>query len=418
MPNLAALTFFVAAALGCSSRAPTSDPDPSGMTEATPDPAPQGPTKARPRPTAPAAIAADPEQGCSFGDPIQVWPRAGVASIVAAPNGEFALVGVGRGRGSGEDVFVVGIDASGASHVAARTRLAHPVPQARRTVAPAISALSDAIAFAVVDAEHHVQYGWVGLQESETQLSLRSVGEGAALHYSPAMHPQGQGWLIAWTDASQSPNRLQVRRIDVDGRGPAATDLTPSGGSASAPTFLTGSETPTLVFLDARQGLSVAYRSAFDGRAFGSAEVFRPLNVLTAAPSAIAVRLENEDWLGVTAVGEGAQAYVPLFSASGPRRTLLAPGGRGVVRIAAAADGTAAYFAADHPTTDEEDGPRAIEVRSMTGGELSAPTSLETPDRMALSVRIARSGAQLGIAFGDESGVYAVLARCALPDPS
>ncbi|HJL17785.1 MAG TPA: hypothetical protein RMH99_19125 [Sandaracinaceae bacterium LLY-WYZ-13_1] len=379
-------------------------------------------------PAAPVAVARGdapalpdaPEAGCAFAAPTRLLPRPAWVDVAGA-DGAFWVAGTTAGD-DGEEAVLVRVPLDGAAQVSARASLEEAVPADRRRAAPALTIHDGRAILALVDASHRVRVARFEPGPSAA-LAFATAAEGASLRFSPALAPAGDGWVLAWTDERGTPMRVRAARLDASGaRRGEPTDLTPAGGGAAAPAFARGAEPPVLVFVDPRQGMSVAHRVAVTDAGFSGPAVARPVGLVAEPPETAAVRLGATDWLGYTAVGNVATTAVGLVRLEGTSDPvpLVAGTGYGVLHVDATRLGDGAVFAADAPTDSPPDAPRELHVRVVDadGTPLGEATVASGPDRAASRGRVAVASGAVATTFVSTDGTYVALGRCASGEQS
>ncbi|MCA9611026.1 MAG: hypothetical protein KC619_35775, partial [Myxococcales bacterium] len=343
-----------------------------------------------------------------------VFGGDGWADVAAAGDG-FVVAGVSR-LGDGEHAFAAQVIAGRAPRPIARLALEADAMGGHRRASPAVAAEGTEVAFAWPDGERHLRWATFDVAGSGPLRPI-TVAEGASLQFSPTIARHDRGWLVAWTDQEGGHRRVLATRI-ANGRAAPPTDLTPSAGGAVSPSFVPGAEAPRLVYVDARESMSVIHRVDASGDAFGATEVIRPVSLLTDPPLAASVRMRGSDWLVYTGIGSiatTAVGLVPLVGSQPP--TTLVPGtGYGVLYVDAAPFADGAVVATDVPTASPPDSPREVQLRVIDPtGTAGEPVTIRGPQGTAARVRVASRGAEVAVVFADGDAVWAVLARCAPP---
>jgi hypothetical protein len=356
-----------------------------------------------PAPDRPPMIVDAPEGGCAFDTPVRVWEGEGWASI-AAHDG-FVIGGT---AGTPEVAFQTRLALDGTITPIARALVDPPLPTGRRLAAPALAASPAGVAMVLVFGDRTLRLAGAG------DFVWHEIGEGASERFSPALHYDGEGWLIAWTDERESPVRVRSARV---GDPHPSHEIRPSSGNGTAPAFVQGAPAE-LVFFDAREGMSVAHRVRFDDGALGEIEVAQPVNLIASPPELAAVRIGDSLWLGYTAIGSMATTAVGLVQAGTetPPTPLVRGTGYGTLHVHAASLGQSrAVFVADAPQGSTRDAPRELHVRIVDSNGAGEPAILRGPSGGASRGRIAHAGGgQVAVSFTDRDGIYAALGRCAL----
>ncbi len=393
------------------------------------DPAPPAtPVEAPSETSTPSAPAVDPdepgefvapsapESGCAFGESSVAWRRPGWFDVAAGPRG--FLVGGSASHGAYEMAFLTAVNSGGGSHVLAQQRLEAPVPDGHRRAAPALAADDEHGALALVDGQQRLLIARF-VPRAASALNFAVVAEGASLRFSPALARHEDAWWIAWTEErGEDGRRVLAMRVPDQGDVPEPQDLTPEAGGAAAPAFVAGLEPPTLIFLDAREGTSVAHRARVAGETFGPTEVARPVSAVTDPPQIAAVRIGQNQFLSYTGIGSAATTavgFVPLAGTDQP--TPVVPGtGYGVLHVDADALGGGAVVVADAPLESAPTAPRELRVRRVTSsGAMSEPSVVRGPSESTVRGRVAALGEVIAVAFGSDVGVHVSVGRCAAP---
>lgn len=394
---------------------PVTPDDPTPSTDPAPSADPPAP-EATPQDAPPTAALADaPEEGCVVGPPVRVFGGDGWADVAAAADG-FVVAGVSR-LGDGEHAFAAQVIDGRPPRLIARLALQSDAMSGHRRASPAVAVDGTEAAFAWADGERHLRWATFDVAGSGP-LRPSSIAEGASLQFAPTIAHHERGWLVAWTDQEQGHRRVLATRV-TNGRASPPTDLTPSAGGAVSPSFVPGAEAPRLVYVDARESMSVIHRVDASGDAYGATEVIRAVSLLTDPPYAASVRMRGADWLVYTGIGSVATTaigLVPLVG-SAPPNTLVPGTGYGVLYVDAAPLGDGAVVATDVPRASAPDSPREIQLRVVDpSGVAEDPVTIRGPRGTAARAQVATRGAEVATVFADEDGVYVVLARCAPPD--
>ncbi len=378
------------------------------------EPAPREPTPEGTPAEAPPPLADAPEEGCVVAPPARVFAGDGWADVEAAGDG-FVVAGVSR-LGDGEHAFAAQIAAGRAPRLVARLALDSDAMTGHRRASPAVAVAGTEVAFAWADGERHLRWATFDAAGSGP-LRPSTIAEGASLQFAPTIARHERGWLVAWTDQEGGRRRVLATRL-TNGRAAPPDDVTPEAGGASSPTFVAGAEAPRLVYVDARESMSVIHRVDASGDAYGGTEVVRAVSLLTDPPYAASVRMRGADWLVYTGIGSVATTAVGLvpLAGSAPPITVLPGTGYGVLYVDAAPFGDGAVLATDAPTASPPDAPREVQLRVVDGsGTAEDPVTIRGPRGAASRARVASRGSEVAVAFADEDGVYVTLARCATP---
>jgi hypothetical protein len=412
--------------LGCGETdpAPTSEPRPPEPTEPSPldpEPAPREPAPIERPPS--AELPAAPESGCAFGVPLRIWPSTGWAAIAA--NGAGFVVAGSAIDGDGEKVFAVRVAPDGTFATLAEAAIDPPLPANFRRAGPAIASADGRVAIALAFGDRSLRVAELDPNAARPSFAWRTVGQGASLRFAPALAAYDDGWIAAWTDERETPLRVRARRVasaELGGAGDLSSEeqvVVPDGGSASAPVFVEGADRATLVFLDAREAVSVTHRVDASRETLGAPAVARPINLAASPPQLAAVRIGEAEWIAYTAIGSMATTAVGLVRVGGNDAAVPLVRGTGYgllhVSVASLADDRA-LFVADAPQASEPDAPRELHARLATAsGPPGAAVVIRGPGGTASRGHVAHAGGGLvGASFVEDGGTFVALGRCAV----
>jgi hypothetical protein len=362
-----------------------------------------------------AGVTADgpvPRRACAAaGAPMRVWPRGGPPAIAAAGDG-FVIAGYDR-REATEQVYVVAWPSDGLPRPLGTVPIAAPFPR-ERVAPPGLCARDAAHAMlAVAD-------GNGALMVSEVRMAgggagaLAPVAAGVDVRFAPAVAYTGARALVAWTQGA-TPMRTHVAVLDGTSV-LARHDVTPPGAGVAAPAFVAGASPPSLVAVDAHEGMSPILRVDFAADGTPRPAVTGVVVAQVASPPEVAAAMVGRyAWLGYTAVGSAATSAVGLVQLS-PSAGAPAPLVRGTaygrLHVAAAAGSEVTVFAADVPAATGKDPPHRIEVRIVDAEGAGPPHAVEAPGG-ASHVAIARADSGVvGVAYTTAAGVYVARVRC------
>ncbi|HEY8431079.1 MAG TPA: hypothetical protein VIL20_22020 [Sandaracinaceae bacterium] len=376
---------------------------------ATSDPRPrEEPAHAEP-PAAPPGAPPAPERGCAMAPPVRV--AAGDWASVAAIQGGFAIV-TSAAEGDGEVVLVV----RESGETIARARLEHAVVRGHRRAAPAIAGSGGRLAVAIVDGRRRLLLTEVRAGARGAELAFVPAGADVSLRIAPALAPVGEGWAVAWTEEPAEGMRVRGG-IFEGGALRAVRELRSDAGGAAAPAFVRGARDETIVFLEPRAGVSLAYRARASRSGFDDPTIARPINLVTEPPELAAVRAGERDWIAYTAIGTAATTAVGLAPLEGtaPPVPLVAGTGYGVLHVDGASLGGPAVLVADAPQGVDRDAPREVHVRVLDAdGAPGAPAVVRGPGGAASRGRVAAAdGGTIGVTFTEGDAIYFALGRCA-----
>ncbi len=347
--------------------------------------------------------------------PKRVWPRAAISAITATADA-FVVAGYDAHEGR-EQVFVARIARTGLP----QPLVTLPVTQASarpRVAAPGLATNADgSVTIVTIDGQGAVTARTVTTDRPNGAAPSKPIATGGDTRFAPAVAGYGQKTLIAWTDGRATPMRVWVSVIDAKGAVSEPRDLTQTSMGAAAPTFISGSNPPELLFVDPRAALSTLVRVAFKADATpGEAQVVVPINSIRQPPQLAAARGGNRTWTAFTAMGTSATTAIGLLSIEPAPSTpeALVPGtAYGDLHVAAVATADAAVFAADTPVAPGKDTPRRVHLTRVTDQGRGQPTSIEGPGGTAHHAAIARGqDGTLAVSFDNDSGVYVAFMRC------
>ena len=423
-PHLLGGLVLLALLAGCGE----DEPSPSG--DAPPRPAPEAHAQAASEPAEPIAPdpppdvgaeaeeTAAPPRGCALGAPLPVPGGAGWTDLVALDDGFLVASLASPGSTAAAERLTLARLRGGALRRAAELDLDYPVPAARREAGPVLARREGSVGLVFVDAEARLLFARV--DPARPRPVVTSIAEGASLRFRPALAATEDGWVVAWTDARETPMRVFTRTVDPDGRRPSAPrDLTPLAGGAAAPTAVLGAAPPTLVFLDPRQATSVSLRAALGSGGFARPEVARPVGVVTEPPEIVAARLGGDDWLGYTGIGSLATTAVGIVRLGGTEepRVLVEGTGYGRLHVDAAPLGPGAVFVADAPQAAPPTSPRELALAVLgPDGALGEIVRVRGPGGRADRGRVAAGATgRIAVSFRDVERSVVAAGRCALP---
>ncbi len=361
--------------------------------------------------------------------PTRALAEGGPAAIVSTLSG-FVVAGYLSGVG-GESVSVVRLSPSSPTTPIATLPLGASSPTPR-VAPPALAALDDGrVLLAATDARGEVRAGVLGVSAPAMRPALASIGRGADLRFPPAIAPlRGGAAAVAWTDGSATPMRVRLAVVLPDGRVTATHDLTPESLGASAPVATRVADTPELVFLDARGGLSPVVRVALgeDGTP-RPPQIERPLSTVSEPARIAAGHLGARRFVAYTAIGRAATSAIGVVELGGTLPPVpLVPGeGYGPLHIDAVSAPAAVVFALTRPRAGIAPTERfhaSAEVRLVDDAGPGPALPVGAPEEPASHVALARGDdGTLGVAVTSAAGVSVSWLRCAdrgapIPAPS
>jgi hypothetical protein len=357
--------------------------------------------------------SAPPKGGCVLVDAgRRVWPATGPAAIISLGRG-FVVAGYAP-RDGREQLFVVQIDAEGRPKPVTAFDVQPPHPRAR-LAPPGLSARDDNdVTVALVDGAGTLWARRLRMGPGGGGTAVE-VARGVDTRFAPAVTHSEARELIAWTTGS-TPMRTHLATLASTGIVSARHDLTPEAMGAAAPAFVSGSSPPSLLMVDARQGMSPLLNVDLgsDGTP-KPAKVVLPLSTVSTPPVIVGASASIGAYVGYTGVGSAATSAVGLVAIEplvGSPSALVPGTGYGLLHVAATTAPRALLFAADAPTAPAKDAPREIHVHVI--GKNGPGTALVIKGHGGAShASIARDGAgTVGVAFNSSSGVYVARLRC------
>jgi hypothetical protein len=245
--------------------------------------------------------------------------------------------------------------------------------------------------------------------------AVRAVASGADRRFAPALFERGSHSLLAYTASVDEVMHTFVRRSSDP-----PLDVTPLGHGAAAPTFVIGKETPSLIVIDARAGISPLLELEFgaDGKP-QSAQVRTPVSQPFAPPLLRAVALpEGEIEVAFSALGKlaaSAIGRVPLRRAVSPL-PLHSSRGYGELAFDVALSGRAAVFVMQVPRDEKPNAPHQIEVAWLdkTGDGKTLVLSAVPAEASASAPSIAATPlpGELLVGYVSEHKAHVVRLRC------
>ena len=231
--------------------------------------------------------------------------------------------------------------------------------------------------------------------------------------FQPALVAIGAHYLVAWVKRG-TPMHIEVAELEHGPRMVARHRVTPPSMSGTAPVFVPGSAQPTLVFMDARAGVSNLLAVRFQRGVPAAAEVLRPVGSAAPLPHVAAVvRGPNELAVAYAVVGSAATTAIGLVQSSDDAHPLpLVPGtGYGVLTVAAARR----VFVASAPRAESPEAPRELHVRSLeTDGSLGTPLVIRGTGPTARRPSLAAADeTSYAVAYDTGESVELVRLRCA-----
>jgi hypothetical protein len=255
-------------------------------------------------------------------------------------------------------------------------------------------------------AVHRVQY------ETRKFGAVRVVAQGADRRFAPALFERASYSLLAYTASVDEVMHTFVQRAAEP-----VSDVTPLGHGAAAPTFVLGKDTPSLVMIDARAGISPLLEVEFSAEGKPRpAEVRTPVSQPYAPPLLRALLVpEGEIEVAFSAVGKlaaSAIGRVPLRRAVSAL-PLHASRGYGELAFDAALSGHAALFAMQVPRDEKPAAPQQIEVAWLDkSGDGKTLTLTSGASASAPSIAATPLPGEVLVGYVSEQRAYVVRLRC------
>lgn len=242
---------------------------------------------------------------------------------------------------------------------------------------------------------------------ADGKAEIKQLTREVDTRFRPAISKAADNVLIAYTRPVKTAMHVEVARI---ANGEVTTqDVTPISHGGSAPVFVLGAKSPTLVMIDARAGVSPLLEVPFDNQGQAGAAIVRtPVSQPYGPTELWAVDIAE---LGVevafTAIGKAAATAigrVPLRKADQPV-PLLPSLGYGQLHMAAVLGARRAVFvlqspieARGNPPLNLElvvidakgEGPR-LKLDGLTTSAAPSLVALETPGQFALLHRTSKA---------------------------
>jgi hypothetical protein len=357
--------------------------------------------------------ATPPKGGCVLIDAgRRVWPAAGPAAIASVGRG-FVIAGYAP-RDGREQLFVVQLAADGRPKPVTAFDVQPPHPRAR-VAPPGLSVRDDNdVTVALIDGDGTLWARRLRMGPGGGGSAVE-IARGADTRFAPALTHSEARELIAWTTGS-TPMRTQLAVLSNTGAVASKRDITPESMGAAAPTFVVGASPPSLLMVDARQGMSPLVRVDLSSDGTPSPpKVVLPLSTVSIPPALVAASASVGTYVGYLGFGSAATSAVglvaiePIVGSPSP----LVPGtGYGVLHVAAASAPRALLFAADAPTAPAKDAPREIHVH-VVGKSGAGVATVIVGHGGATNAAIARDDTgTVAVAFTTGSGVYVARLRC------
>jgi hypothetical protein len=354
-----------------------------------------------------------PKNGCVLIDAgRRVWPASGPAAIASVGKG-FVVAGYAP-RDGREQLFVVQLGVDGRPKPVTAFDVQPPHPRAR-TAPPGLSARDDNdVTVALVDGDGTLWARRLRMGPGGGGSAIE-IARGVDTRFAPALTHSEARELIAWTTGS-TPMHTQLAVLTNAGTIASKRDLTPESMGAAAPTFVSGASPPSLLMVDARQGMSPLLRVDLGSDGTPSAsKVVLPLSTVSTPTALVAASASIGTYVGYLGVGSAATSAVglvaiePLVGSPTP----LVPGtGYGSLHVSATAAPRALLFAADAPTAPAKDAPREIHVQ-VIGKSGPGLATVIAGQGGAANATIARDDTGIvAVAFSSGSGVYVARLRC------
>jgi hypothetical protein len=343
----------------------------------------------------------------------RVWPTPGPANVVSLGRG-FAVVGYAS-KDEHDQLFLVHLPASGQPEPITALDIQPPHPQPR-VAPPGVSARGEndlMVAFTDGKGELFARRLRIGRGGMGPRVAL---GKGVDTRFAPAVTHHEDRVLVAWTKGS-TPMQTHLAVIDDEGKVGARSDLTPTSMGASAPSFISGASPPSVLTIDARDGVSPIVRTDLGADLKPGEDEVAVVAGMVSSPSELAGASSTMGtWVAYTGLGSAATSavgLVPIAPVPGSPQALVKGTAYGPLHVAAVAAPRALIFAADAPTEPGKDPPHEIRVHVVDAEGPGDATVLKGPGGRAEHVSIARDDSgMVGVAYSADSGVHVALLRC------
>jgi hypothetical protein len=354
-----------------------------------------------------------PAGGCAVVDAgRRVWPAPGPVTVDALPRG-FVVAGYAL-RDGRDQAFVVRVSDEGRPEPVTAFDVEPPHTQ-RRVAAPGLGARDDsAVLLATIDGAGKLSARSLRMGPGGGGAKLE-LASGVDTRFSPAVTHSETRSLIAYTTAS-TPMRAKLVVLSHSGGVVATHDVTPESMGAAAATFVKGASPPTLIAVDAREGLSPLLR--IDLGSDGTpkpAQVVVPMSTVSIPPRLSASSASIGAHVLYTGMGSAATSAVGHVSIEPivGRPVAFVPGtGYGALHVSTAAAPAAVVLAAEAPTAPTKDAPRVIHVALVTRKGQSKTLVLPAPGGAAHTSVARDAHGTVAVAWSAPTGVYLARLRC------
>jgi hypothetical protein len=392
-PVRARLSVILSVVSVACSEPPPAKPEPAPAPKPITQPAEQPAAKIAPRSSALRQAVAVPANGCAIE----------LAQRVAA-----GTRGVALRLGATESVLVASDDAltlwqlGDSFREGPRSKLDAPIARASAACG------KDACELALIDQKARLLY----TRLDDAIHPLKELARGVDRRFAPAVAQQGERALIAYVatvDEVMHTMLLGVRAGIVE----PTTDVTPASHGATAPTFLLGASTPTLIAIDAHAGISPLLELPLDGTGKPKQTWVRtPVSQPFEPPQLAAVQWPGgEAEVMFTVIGKLAMSAIgriPLRRAASIEA--LSPSrGYGMIEFALAPSSRRALFACEVPVSAAPKSERKLEL-TLSDGKRNDPGPVIDAPATAPSLVRTRDGYLLAYSRGAD--VHAALLRC------
>lgn len=359
--------------------------------------------------------------GCvQVGASQRVWPTASPAAIASAGTA-FVIAGYAR-EGASERLFVVRSERGARPEPITSFELTTPAAKPR-TLAPAL-AVRDAndLSVAFVDGASHL---WL------RRLRLGRAGHGAAVEvatgldprFAPALVHQHERTLLAWTQGA-TPMRTQLAVLSSEDVVLSRADLTPDSMGAAAPAFIAGASPPSLMMVDARNGMSPLLRVEFspDGSPKPAA-VALPVGMVSSPPQLAAAANQKDVVVAYAGIGPAATSAIGVLNLApeqGSPRALVPGTSYGPLYVSAAPLLHSIVVAADAPAKREHSAPgtpardnaREIHVHLIRGRELGPAMVIGGPGGASHAAVAHATHGEIAVTYVNGTGTHVAYLRC------
>lgn len=245
----------------------------------------------------------------------------------------------------------------------------------------------------------------------------RNLAEGVDRRFAPALWANKTHALLAFTRSHKDAMHVHVARIHENKS--TLEDVTPEGHGAAGPAFVLGQSPVSLVFIDARAGVSplleVPFDAAFRPQAAG---VRTPVSQPYAPPALQAVAVaKGEVQVAFTAIGQIAATaigLVPLHRPVSPV-ALVPSKGYGELELAAAQNQGLSVLAVEAFRTASKGAAKTVQVFVVDSAGAGAALSVgeASISAAAPSLIASASAGRFWLTYSTEAGTQLAQLACA-----